>query len=526
MEIKNSLQDKSLNQDELNDKILKKVFLVLTVLVVPVVIIAVIRSYLISGELSTVGLTGLTLILSLSFLFYTNWQTRFRIHLFLIVLILLAAFGMYHYGFFALSKYALVLVPVFSILYLSYRRTLVFGFISLLVYIVFGTLYVLNVIPYKIDTSTLAKLSTTWITDGLVLVIISLSISTVVYNMVSAYKTEVSKLKASEEMLYNSLNDLPLPVAIVNKGYQILFLNNSFVNQLGYSLNDGADVYSILKLAIPEFRVFQEVIKEWQFNIDNAFNNKVLPPVKEYVYKCKNGEERIAEIHYSLSNDKILLMFVDLTERKQRLKEIVKAIVQTEEKERGRVAKELHDGLGPLISTAKIYAHSLTKVKDQSVIDNYNLRLQQILDESINEIKDISNNLSPHILRNYGLKDAVLTFVEKLRPVSEIHFSIDIDVQSTLNEVTQFTTYRSVVELINNSIKHSKAKDIVVEIQDKEEGLFIAFRDNGVGFDYEKNKNKGFGLNNLIARIDNIGGSFNYSTSPDEGVEIKVYLPL
>nr|WP_321451638.1 ATP-binding protein [uncultured Carboxylicivirga sp.] len=526
MKLDNRIQDSSLDQNELNDKIIKKVFLVLTILVVPVIIIAVIRSYLISQELSTVGLTGLLFVISLSFLFYSKWDIQLRIHMFLIVLILLAGFGMYHYGFFALSKYALVLVPVFSILYLSYKRTILFGLIASLVYMTFGVLYVFNIIPYSIDTNAIASLTTTWVTDGLVLFILAISISIVVYDMVGAYKNEVLKLQASEDMLYNSLNDLPLPVGIINKNYEILFLNNTLIETMGYTYSDGEDVSSILKMAIPDEEEFKNIITEWKIGIDLAFKTKVNPPIKEYAYQCKDGTKRVSEIHYSLSNDKILLMFVDQTDKKERMKEIVNAIVQTEEKERGRIAKELHDGLGPLISTAKIYAHSLTKVKDGETAANYNDRLQQILDESINEIKGISNNLSPHVLRNYGLKDAVLNFVEKLRPVSAIDFTIDINIQSKLNEVIQSTIYRSLVELINNSIKYANAKAVVIRILEEKSKLMVVFNDNGVGFDLEKQKHKGFGLNNLVTRINNIGGNFDYHTEPGKGVNIKINLPL
>jgi len=526
MNIDSQTHNTSLNQNKINDKILRRVFLILTILVVPVIVIAVVRSYLISGNLITVGLTGIALIISLSFLFYTKWKTELRILTFLIVLICLAAFGIYHYGIFSLSKYALVLVPVFAIVYLSYKRTLILGAISLLVFIVFGTLYSLEIIAYKADANILAVMPTTWITEALVLMIISVSISIVVYNIVNAYKKEVIKLKVSEEMLYNSLNDLPLPVGIMNKDYEILFINNSLVEHMGYSLKKGGDMQSILKLVFRDNEKSKEIMSEWRASIDKAFESQVVPPAKEYTYLSKNGEKRISEVHYSLSNDKILLIFVDQTEKKERMKEIVKAIVQTEEKERGRVAKELHDGLGPLISTAKIYAHSLTKAKDEKTVTAYNDRLQQILDESINEIKDISNNLSPHILRNYGLKDAILSFIEKLRPVADINFSISIDCPSELNEVIQFTTYRSLVELINNSIKHADAKDIIIKVKEEDSNLLIVFEDNGVGFDFEENKNKGFGLNNLLARINNIGGIYNYFTEPNRGVQIKIKLPL
>ena len=105
-------------------------------------------------------------------------------------------------------------------------------------------------------------------------------------------------------------------------------------------------------------------------------------------------------------------------------------------------------------------------------------------------------------------------------------FSINIDFQSKLNEVIQFTTYRSLVELINNSIKHANPKDIIIKVKEEESNLLIVFEDNGVGFDFEENKNKGFGLNNLLARINNIGGNFDYFTGPDMGVEIKINLPL
>ena len=120
----------------------------------------------------------------------------------------------------------------------------------------------------------------------------------------------------------------------------------------------------------------------------------------------------------------------NITEKKQlHKKNIVKAIIETEEKERAHFSKELHDGLGPLLSTIKLYLQWSERPKSNIPRKEIILKAEEILEEALTTVKEISFKLSPHLLTNYGLTSAVQNFVRKLEETNTIH----IDFQSNLN---------------------------------------------------------------------------------------------
>ena len=258
-------------------------------------------------------------------------------------------------------------------------------------------------------------------------------------------------------------------------------------------------------------------------DIKKVFEQKIIPPVREYYFYSKSRERKIIEIHHNIINDNLaLVMFVDVTQKRTQQREIIEAIVNTEENERSRMAKELHDGLGPLVSTAKIYAHTLNSNTEDQDVKEKGKRLIELLDESITEIRSISNNISPHILRNYGLKDAMMSFIEKLIPISDIEFHLSFDDNFPLSKHYEFTIYRTLVEMINNSIKYAEAKNISIKFNNLHTHLIFTYEDDGKGFDLEEKRGSGFGLLNMESRIVNMGGSYVFKTTPGQGVKATI----
>ncbi len=214
----------------------------------------------------------------------------------------------------------------------------------------------------------------------------------------------------------------------------------------------------------------------------------------------------------------------DITEKKLMDKKIFSGIVEAEEKERARYAKELHDGLGPLLSTSMIYLHTLKqREKDENLIEFID-RADGLIKESVNCIREISNNLSPDILNKYGLVQAVRSFIEKLKLVSKIEFEINSNLKSRLQYITEFTLYRTIIELINNTIKYARADKISVVFTEDNRVLDITYSDDGQGFDYDNTleNNTGFGLINLENRIKKIGGKYIYQSEAGKGVKVFI----
>lgn len=203
-------------------------------------------------------------------------------------------------------------------------------------------------------------------------------------------------------------------------------------------------------------------------------------------------------------------------------------MIFSEENERERYAKELHDGLGPLLSTGMIYLHILKDEHDHALIKEYSNRAYNLLEDATKTVKEISNNLSPLILKEYGLAHALRSFIEKVEHATLIKFKINDELTERFPEIIEFTIYRSFVELINNSLKYSRANEVVIDFKYEHQTALFYYKDNGEGFDYEStiSNERGFGLMNIENRINKIGGQYNYITAPGKGVQVSIKLTI
>lgn len=211
--------------------------------------------------------------------------------------------------------------------------------------------------------------------------------------------------------------------------------------------------------------------------------------------------------------------------RRQNESRILSAIIKTEETERQYFAKELHDGLGPLLSSVKMAFSALTKnmntKNDKKIVSN----TENLIDESIIALKEISNKLSPHVLNNFGLYKAVKLFVNKL----EINNQPKIIFNSNLEDKRfqyniEAVFYRVICELIANTIKHASALNINIDLFADKNKLTLDYYDDGVGFILKKiqAEKKGTGYSNIESRIKSLNGIFQIYTNPNEGVNINI----
>lgn len=213
-------------------------------------------------------------------------------------------------------------------------------------------------------------------------------------------------------------------------------------------------------------------------------------------------------------------------DRQKTEKRVLNAIINTEENERKRFANDLHDGLGPILSTVKMSLSSLTeRISDPSgtvILNNTN----HLINEAINTIKDISNNLSPHVLSNFGLSSAISAFTMKINQTKalEIEFKSNMENQRLEND-KEAVLYRAVCELINNSIRHSGASRIEIELNKHEKFVTLLFSDNGRGFDtsaLSKEDIKGLGLANIETRVKTVEGIFIIESNPGKGTSALI----
>ena len=207
--------------------------------------------------------------------------------------------------------------------------------------------------------------------------------------------------------------------------------------------------------------------------------------------------------------------------RKIAEKKVLNAVLRTEEKERKRFANDLHDGLGPLLSTVKMSLSALVKSEN----DNSKLEIiknaEKVIEEAIKSIKEISTNISPHVLNNFGLASAIKNFTDKIKE-SKI---INIDFQSNmfgirLDNDVEIVVYRSICELVNNTVKHAKASLINISLNIKNDIIDILYDDDGTGCNIEETlegQTEGMGLQNMLSRISSINGYLEMDSKKGKG---------
>jgi signal transduction histidine kinase len=207
--------------------------------------------------------------------------------------------------------------------------------------------------------------------------------------------------------------------------------------------------------------------------------------------------------------------------------EMLSVSLQTEEKERKRFAEDLHDGLGPLLSTIKLFVSAL---KDKSLHDDKREYLinntEQILKEAISTTRNISYNLLPNQLNDFGLDVAIKSFCERVSVASGINIMYNSsDYPTNLDRHTETMLFRIVSELINNTIKHAGATDIEIKMYFDDNQLHIDYFDNGKGFDLMANfDKKRQGLANLVNRAKYINGNIDFITSPGNGLKVLIWI--
>ena len=212
--------------------------------------------------------------------------------------------------------------------------------------------------------------------------------------------------------------------------------------------------------------------------------------------------------------------------RSETEKRVLSAVIRTEEQERQRFAKELHDGLGPLLSVIKMLLSGFEEKNSPEVNDKIKGNLKQAVDEAITSVREISANISPHILNNFGLKDATESFIRKLRPAEgiSINFKTNIDNRRFVYNV-EVIMYRVICELINNTLRHANASKISIDLQLQGDVLYLEYEDNGMGFDVKQAESDGgMGLSNMQYRLNSGNGDIKISSESGRGMIARAFI--
>jgi two-component system NarL family sensor kinase len=211
-------------------------------------------------------------------------------------------------------------------------------------------------------------------------------------------------------------------------------------------------------------------------------------------------------------------------EQQQRLT-VTSAILTGEEKERTRIARDLHDGLGGMLAGIKI---NLSGWMAGNEVKKQDAELQQIivqLDHSVNELRHIARNMMPETLLKFGLETALKDLCESFM-AKNIHIDFQtFGIEKDISTSAQIALYRIIQEVMANAIRHAQATNIVLQCSQNDSVFFITAEDNGIGFDISTlNKVTGMGLNNIKNRVDYLNGKLDITSVINEGTTINIEL--
>jgi len=321
------------------------------------------------------------------------------------------------------------------------------------------------------------------------------------------------------ERLFNSTGD---DIFVTDINENIVEVNASACETLMYSKNE------LLRMKITDIKS-PSYVNKVSDNRRNIYDRGSYRFESEHV--AKDGT--IIQVEFfsrlvSYNKEKLILSVVrNINKRKELERQILSAVIRAEEKERHRFAKDMHDGLGPLLSTIKLYVNelnsdNLTSIERNELIKHSN----ELIDEAVNSTRTISNNLMPSVIHSYGLIQAVKAFCNKINITNKLNIIFeDEGIEERLDQNIELILFRVISELINNTLKHAQATKVLILITKDKNKISLFFKDDGIGFNVDdiiNSEQKGMGLKNIISRIKSINGTYNFYSSINNGFSISI----
>ena len=211
-------------------------------------------------------------------------------------------------------------------------------------------------------------------------------------------------------------------------------------------------------------------------------------------------------------------------------RELLRNTMEVEQSERRRIAMDLHDGLGAMLSSMGLYGKILEKeFKDNEQASSNLNQIIQLSNQALQTVSEVINNLNPSILKRHNIVESLDRLCFRINNIGKINLQLETDeFFGEMDKSREVILYRICSELINNTIKHANASKASVILSRKTKVMLI-YQDNGIGFDRNElsvNEKKGMGLSNIIDRIESIGGQCLIDTSKGNGFAISIEIGI
>ena len=200
-------------------------------------------------------------------------------------------------------------------------------------------------------------------------------------------------------------------------------------------------------------------------------------------------------------------------------------MIEGQEKERQRIANDLHDDLGGLMATVKLHFNALKDKKSPELFNKTN----ELIDEAYDKVRSVAHAKNSGVIAKQGLLSAVTNMAEKISSSNKIAIEVhDHGLENRLENSLELTIFRIIQELITNTIKHAEATKASIHLTHHEDSLNIMVEDNGKGFNPSQitKTNKGMGISSIDKRIEHLNGTMTIESEPDKGTTTIIDIPL
>ena len=378
------------------------------------------------------------------------------------------------------------------------------------------------------------------------------------YNLLALKIREKLKDSFAIALSYSDLGAMYIQQKSFKKASEAFNKSNDFARRTGYIELQSANLKELSQVAKQEgnFQLAYEYYQQFVALKDSIFSIEKTKQIEDISarYETAKKEQQIQQQQFEITKRNywiagiVLLLLLGSwlaysIHRRNKLKQLAvlqeeilkqqelatKAILEAEENERKRIAGDLHDGVGQMMSAAKM---NLSSMETEIPFANESQRkvyekVLNLVDESCKEVRSVSHNMMPNALLKNGLANAVREFVNQ---IDSRVIKIDLyaeGLNEKLDSNVETVLYRVIQECVNNVIKHAGANHLDISLIKDADGISATIEDNGKGFDIEEAKRKGgIGFKNMQLRTEYLKGTVEWSSSSTSGTLVAIHVPL
>lgn len=320
--------------------------------------------------------------------------------------------------------------------------------------------------------------------------------------------------KESFNFLNSLIEEIPIGIIVVNKENIVDLINFQAVAILGLE-GDITFYEEVNVLTFLSSTKLKNRIKKSQSGKLPIFRLRALPIKSQYINVI--GKQ---------INSGLVLNFTDVTAGITQRDQETQLLLRGQEMERRRLAKEIHDGIGPALSTIKLQINGVNNKLENPLLKETLASVGEDISDVANEIRSISHALMPSSLIDFGLSTVLHNAVRKVNDAGIIEVDLETNIgDGQLTKVLELNLYRIIQELLNNALKYSKCTTINIKLNKVDKEIELLLIDDGIGMDTELSSS-GIGLHNIATRVKSFRGVFTVESTLGNGFKALVLIPL